>query len=306
MENINNNFLKITFKHLTILWKKLSVIRKICFLSIFIVVIGGFAALLSLSSMLNLVPVINAPIRDDFIPINTSPWQVFDKPSRIITDMGYKINIQRAQKQIIDQIKTIEGVDNISLNIVWPKEELFHADQKLPSASLVIFPTSGSDITKNIKKINVIQKILKIGIIDLEDENIIIVDQNGEIINDFYEYERKIEDEHIKRNEDLQNIHNNKIEKLITEYIMAIEVVYNVVIKIVWSKPSIYDATVPKPTSAIVVIFPTPGSVITQNKEKIEKIKKILNDATRSLKDENIFIVIGHNVEIINGILKNK
>ncbi|MDR0300813.1 MAG: flagellar M-ring protein FliF [Treponema sp.] len=125
-------------------------------------------------------------IREDLIPGNVDPWQVFDKERWTITDFERGVNFQRAQRQmIIEHIKAVEGVDNVSLNIVWPKEEVFRSDQNPTSASVVIIPTPGSDITQNRKKIEGIQKLLKLSIEGLKDENITITDNYGLVLNDF-------------------------------------------------------------------------------------------------------------------------
>ncbi|MDR2942828.1 MAG: flagellar M-ring protein FliF [Treponema sp.] len=125
-------------------------------------------------------------IREDLIPSNIDPWKIFDKERWTITDLERKINLQRAQQQmIVEHIKSIEGVDNTRVSIVWPAKELFQSEQNPVSASVVIFPTPGSDITKNRKKIEGIQKLLKLAIEGLKDENIAITDNYANVINDF-------------------------------------------------------------------------------------------------------------------------
>ncbi|MEJ5189158.1 MAG: flagellar basal-body MS-ring/collar protein FliF, partial [Breznakiellaceae bacterium] len=59
------------------------------------------------------------------------------------------------------------------------------ADQNPVTASVIITPRPGSDITTNRKKIEGIQKILKFAVEGLKDENIVITDQNGLVLNDF-------------------------------------------------------------------------------------------------------------------------
>jgi len=125
-------------------------------------------------------------IREDLLPSKIDPWQIFDKERWTITDMERNKNFQRAQKDmIIINIKAIEGIDDVKLNIVWPQRELFVTDQKPATAGLTIIPTPGSDITKNTKKIEGIQKLLKSAIEGLQDENITITDNYGNQLNDF-------------------------------------------------------------------------------------------------------------------------
>ena len=125
-------------------------------------------------------------IREDLIPKEADPWQIFDKERWTITDMERNINFQRSQtRMIINHIKAIDDIDDVKLNIVWPKDTLFRTDQNPVSASMTIIPKPGSDITENRKKIEGIQKLLKFAIEGLQDEHITIVDNKGLQLNDF-------------------------------------------------------------------------------------------------------------------------
>jgi hypothetical protein len=125
-------------------------------------------------------------IREDLIPVNLDPWKAFDKENWTITDLERSEKLQRAQRQMsIDHIKSIDGVDDVGVNILWPKKTFFTTEQNPINASVVIYPSPGSDVTQNRKKIEGIQKLLKLAIEGLEDENIVIVDQHGLILNDF-------------------------------------------------------------------------------------------------------------------------
>jgi flagellar M-ring protein FliF len=87
---------------------------------------------------------------------------------------------------IIEHVRAFDGVDDVSISIVWPESKLFRADQNPVTASVIITPTPGSDITTNRKKIEGIQRIIKFAIEGLKDENITISDKvSGLQINDF-------------------------------------------------------------------------------------------------------------------------
>jgi flagellar M-ring protein FliF len=125
-------------------------------------------------------------IREDLIPSGTDPWSIFDRERWTITDFERNVNLQRAITQMItDHVKALDDVDNAVVDIVNPKRELFQADQNPVTASVIITPKPGSDIIENRKKIEGIQKILKFAVEGLKDENIVITDQNGIILNDF-------------------------------------------------------------------------------------------------------------------------
>ena len=126
-------------------------------------------------------------ISEDLIPSGVDPWQIFDRERWTITDMERNINWQRAQQRMItEHIKAIDDVDDVSLTIVWPKQELFLSDRNPASASVVITPKPGSKLAENRKQVEGIQRLLKYAIEGLKDENILILDRvTGLQLNDF-------------------------------------------------------------------------------------------------------------------------
>jgi flagellar M-ring protein FliF len=224
------DWLKKILGQITTLWGKWSMVQRIIFIGIGVAVIGGLAALFSVSSAPTLVPVIDAPIRDeaardrivsrineegvrtqvtpagviqvpdettarrirsllireDLIPSGTDPWAIFDRDRWTITDFERNVNLRRAITQMVtDHIKALDEVDDASVTIVTPERTLFSSEQNPVSASVTIFPKPGSDITENRKKVEGIQKILKFAVEGLKDENIVITDQAGLVLNDF-------------------------------------------------------------------------------------------------------------------------
>jgi len=125
-------------------------------------------------------------IREDLIPQGTDPWALFDRDRWTITDFERNVNLRRAITQMVtDHIKALDDVDNANVTIVVPADRLFASEQNPVSASVIITPKPGSDITQNRKKIEGIQKLLKFAIEGLKDENIVITDQNSLVLNDF-------------------------------------------------------------------------------------------------------------------------
>jgi flagellar M-ring protein FliF len=125
-------------------------------------------------------------IREDLIPSGTDPWAIFDRDRWTITDFERNVNLQRAiTRMVTDHIKALDDVDDANVTIVQPEKELFLSDQNPVTASVIIIPKPGSDIIQNRKKIEGIQKILKFAVEGLLDDNIVITDQNGLILNDF-------------------------------------------------------------------------------------------------------------------------
>ena len=211
-------------------WDKWSLVQRIILFGIVFVVIAGIGVLVTVSSSPNLVPVIDAPIRDevardrivmrinqegvnpivspagvvqvqdqitaqrmrgilireDLIPQGTDPWAIFDRERWTITDFERNVNLRRAITQMVtDHIKALDDVDNANVTIVVPADRLFASEQNPVSASVIITKKPGSNITEDRKKIEGIQKLLKYAIEGLRDENIVITDQTGLVLNDF-------------------------------------------------------------------------------------------------------------------------
>jgi flagellar M-ring protein FliF len=133
-------------------------------------------------------------IREDLVPQGTDPWAIFDRERWTITDFERDVNFRRAITAMVTaHIKSLDEVDNANVSIVMPERTLFAADQNPVTASVIITPRPGSDIRENKKKIEGIQKTLKFAIEGLVDENIVITDSNGIVLNDFEgmaDYER--------------------------------------------------------------------------------------------------------------------
>jgi flagellar M-ring protein FliF len=225
-----NELLKKIVENIKNLWGKWSLVQRVILVGIVVLVLAGVIALFGVSSSPSLVPVIDAPIRDqdaqnrivmrinqegvrafvspagliqvsdeatarrmrallireDAIPRGIDPWAIFDRDRWTITDFERNVNFQRAQTQMItDHIKALDEVDDANVTITFPKDVLFRSEQNPVTASVIIIPKPGSDITENRKKVEGIQKLLRLSLVGLADENIVITDQSGIVLNDF-------------------------------------------------------------------------------------------------------------------------
>ncbi|MGO9412236.1 MAG: flagellar basal-body MS-ring/collar protein FliF [Spirochaetia bacterium] len=123
---------------------------------------------------------------ENLIPKGTDPWALFDMERWTTTDFERDVNLQRAiTRQLEQHIRALDDVDNVSVTLVVPKTELFEADQKPTTASVIITPKPGSDITTNRKKIMGIQRLISLAVAGLKPDNIVITDNTGQQINDF-------------------------------------------------------------------------------------------------------------------------
>lgn len=125
-------------------------------------------------------------IREDLIPPETDPWAIFDVDRWTITDFERNINLRRAITQQLEQhIEALDDIDNANVNLTIPERELFQEDQLPVTASIVIVPKPGSDITENRTKLEGIVKLVQFAVGGLTEENIVVTDQTGRVLNDF-------------------------------------------------------------------------------------------------------------------------
>jgi flagellar M-ring protein FliF len=103
-----------------------------------------------------------------------------------VTDFEREVNLRQAiTKNLKDHIEAIEDVDRAQVTLVLPETTLFQEDQDPVTASVIVTPRPGSDIITNRKKIEGIVKLVKFAIQGLNDDNIVITDHRGNLLNDF-------------------------------------------------------------------------------------------------------------------------
>ena len=125
-------------------------------------------------------------VREDLMPSNTSPWDVFSVDQWKTSDFKNNVDLQHSiTEAVIQHIESLDEVDDAKVVITFPKEVLFADQQEPVKASIVIRARPGSDITNNRKKIEGIQKLVLYAIDGLTAENISISDTSGRLLNDF-------------------------------------------------------------------------------------------------------------------------
>ncbi|NLK46260.1 MAG: flagellar M-ring protein FliF [Treponema sp.] len=125
-------------------------------------------------------------VREDLVPSSVDPWALFDIERWTITDFERNINLRRSITEVVKQhIESIDDVDSANVVITMPENALFVEDQNPVTASIVLYTKPGSDLIKNRKKIEGVQKIVLKAIEGLSADNVTISDSAGNILNDF-------------------------------------------------------------------------------------------------------------------------
>jgi flagellar M-ring protein FliF len=125
-------------------------------------------------------------VREDLIPQEASPWDVFKMDQWTVTDFERNVNLRQAiTRSVEDHIEALEDVDAAEVSLVLPEDALFQEDQNPVTASIIITPRPNSDIRENKNKIKGIQKLIQLAVEGLLEENIVITDHQGTTLNDF-------------------------------------------------------------------------------------------------------------------------
>ena len=127
-------------------------------------------------------------VREDLVPGNVDPWNLFDIERWTITDFQQNVNLQRSiTAQITRHIESLDEIDRAEVVLGMPEKSLFTADQKPVTASVILMIKPGSDFSENKNKVEGVQKLLIMAVPGLKAENITIVDTSGTVLNNFAE-----------------------------------------------------------------------------------------------------------------------
>ena len=122
----------------------------------------------------------NIIIRENLLPKDTDPWELFDITRWTQTDFERNINLQRSlTKQIKQHIESIDDIDSAEVTLVVPEDTLFESDRNPSTASVILTIKPGSKIRKERKKLEGIEQLILFAIEGLKKENLTISDSSG-------------------------------------------------------------------------------------------------------------------------------
>jgi flagellar M-ring protein FliF len=123
--------------------------------------------------------------QEGIIPSNVKGWELFDTQKFTTTDFERNVNLQRAIiGEMVKHLKTLEDIEDVNIEVAFPKESLYSEYQGEITASVVIVPAPHSDISENKQKIKGIVKLVAMGIPNLKEENVVVVDNKGNVLSD--------------------------------------------------------------------------------------------------------------------------
>lgn len=125
-------------------------------------------------------------ISEGLVPSNIDPFAGYYDRSWSTTDAEQNVRLKNAITQSLKQhLEAISDISAAFVTIVLPENELFSADQKPVSASVILKTTPNSNITVDRKRVLGIQRLILSAVEGLTAENLTISDADGNILNDF-------------------------------------------------------------------------------------------------------------------------
>lgn len=123
---------------------------------------------------------------EGLVPTNIDPFAgVFDRGwSTTDADQNEKIKLA-TERKLKQHIESIPDVASAQVMLVLPESRLFRADQNPVSASVILTTRRGSDLLTNRRRIRGIQELVLSAVEGLTEENCVISDSEGNILNDF-------------------------------------------------------------------------------------------------------------------------
>lgn len=123
--------------------------------------------------------------QEGIIPSNVKGFELFDIQSFTTTDFERNVNLQRAIiGEMTRHLKALDDIEDVSIQISFPKERLYSDYQAPIEASVIITPSPFTDLKDNKKKVQGLINLVAFGIPELKKENIVIVDDKGNVLSD--------------------------------------------------------------------------------------------------------------------------
>lgn len=117
------------------------------------------------------------------IPRGESGFELFEQSSFGETQTDKKVKYQAAlQGELARSIQSLEKIKAAKVNLALPEETLFSDNQQETKASVVINTRDDKKLTP--KEVQAITNLVANSVKDLKPENVVIVDQNGNLVSD--------------------------------------------------------------------------------------------------------------------------
>lgn len=126
-------------------------------------------------------------IAEDIVPSKVDVFsQMLDVTNWSTTDFEREKNdLRRVTNQVKQHIETLDDIANADVVITPGQNSLFEAQRVPANASITLRFKGGSSMASDRRKIQGIQRLVLRSVSGLTDDNIVITDTDGNILNDF-------------------------------------------------------------------------------------------------------------------------
>jgi len=180
--------------------------------------------------------------QEGIIPSNVKGWELFDTQKFTTTDFERNVNLQRAIiGEMVRHLKSLDDIEDVSIEISFPKETLYSDYQAPTTASVLITPKPYSDIVENKGKVKGIVNLVAYGIPNLKPENIVVVDNKGNVLSDLLIPDEgseslKLAREHLKIKERERAVLIARIKEALKQSISPERIIVSADIEFDWTK----------------------------------------------------------------------
>ncbi len=218
---------------------------------------------------------------EGIIPNNVKGFELFDVQSFTTTDFERNVNLHRAIIGEIERhLKMIEDIEDVKIILPFQQERLFKEDQTEKTASVVITPSPYSDIRENKKKVKAIVELVAKGIDGLKPENIVVVDNQGNVLSDLLLEDQVSDDiraarEQIKVKEKIKRELIERIQKELSKAISEDRIIVSAEVDMRWDKKEIQqDKIIPTVVKQDNPLTPYDESQVEINVPVSKKVTK--------------------------------
>ncbi len=107
--------------------------------------------------------IVSLLAREDLIPSEASPWDIFKMDRWTVTDFERNVNLRRAVTESLkNHLEALDDIDSAQVSLVLPEDELFQEDQNKFPLQLYLLQNPVQIYVKTVRKLKVLLSLLNL------------------------------------------------------------------------------------------------------------------------------------------------
>lgn len=157
-------------------------------------------------------------------------FELLDKEQFSISKFNEKINYQRAlEGELSESIQRLNFIRTAKVHLSFQKNSLFISDKMIPSASVIVGIQYGKHLS--IHQIQSISYLMSASVPELLPQNVIILDDNGKLLNHIISSENIIKNLELEKIKKQEYDYYNRIKYILSTFISLNDFRIQVIIK---------------------------------------------------------------------------